>query len=141
MNIYLCARVGYDIRPTTSKVATSLRTVGFTVYNPAEEAPNNLSEDDIREGRYDVATIFKMDYAAMKQADICVVVGRIGRDCAAEVGMFAAWEVPIYFVPGEENDYRKSPMLIPWLEQNPPLTVENVGAVLLQKRLQESESK
>lgn len=118
-NIYLCSRVAYDARPLNSQVAAALRGAGHLVYVPHEQAPNNLSASDIENGRYDVETIFKIDFAAMNKADTCVVVGRVGKDCAFEIGWFTAKKIPIFFVPASDETWKTSPMLIPSLTQFP----------------------
>jgi nucleoside 2-deoxyribosyltransferase len=85
------------------------------VYVPHEQAPNNLSKEDMEQGRFDRETIFKLDFAAMNKADYCVVVGRVGKDCAWEIGWFYAKNIPIYFVPCGDQTWETSPMLIPAL--------------------------
>lgn len=115
MNVYLCSRVAHDARPINNIVAKSLRDFGFNVYVPHEEAPNNLSAEDIAQGRFDKDTIFKLDFSAMQSADICVVVGRVGKDCSFEIGWFYGRYIPIYFVPAGDETYDTSPMLRPAL--------------------------
>lgn len=115
MKVYLCSRVSEDARPVNKIVASSLRKVGYQVYVPHEQAPNNLTSEDIEAGRYDTSTIFKLDFAAMTQSDICVVVGRVGKDCSWEIGWFYAKNIPIYFIPAGDYTYMTSPMLIPAL--------------------------
>jgi len=112
-------------------VATSLRQVGFTVYVPHEQAPNNLSASDIAEGRFDKDTIFHIDFKAMQAADICVVVGRVGKDCAWELGWFYATNIPVYFVPVGDETWDTSPMLRPTLMQHPAINnPEEAGKAL-----------
>lgn len=113
--VYLCSRVAHDARPLNDRVAASLEAAGYDVYVPHRQAPNNLSKEDIEEGRYDRATIFQFDFAAMRKADICVVVGRFGKDCSWELGYFAATKIPVYFVPAGDETYKTSPMLLPTL--------------------------
>ena len=115
--IYLCSRVAYDARPLNDEVAKSLRTAGFEVYVPHEQAPNNLSQEDMDQGRYDTATIFHLDHEAMQAADACVVVGRTGKDCAWEMGWFFAQRVPVFLVPAGDFTWTTSPMLIPGLTE------------------------
>jgi nucleoside 2-deoxyribosyltransferase len=129
-NVYLCSRVAYDARPFNNIVAQSLRDVGFEVYVPHEQAPNNLTQDDIEHGRYDRETIFRLDFAAMNRADVCVVVERTGRDCAWEMGWFFAKGIPIYFVPGEDKTWETCPMLIPGLQEQIPFP-ERAGVYIL----------
>lgn len=131
MKVYLCSRVAYDARPLNDDVAKSLRAAGFEVYVPHEQAPNNLSADDIKHGRYDKETIFRIDHAAMKTADICVAVGRMGADCSWELGWFAAKDVPVFFAPGDEVGYKTSPMLLPTLLQNPPIQISHEAGKVL----------
>lgn len=116
--VYLCSRVAYDARALNNTVANSLRFANFDVYVPHEQAPNNLSQEDMDAGRYDVATIFKLDFAAMTKADACVVVGRHGKDCTWELGWFFARGIPIYFVPAGDTTWETTPMAIPSLTQN-----------------------
>lgn len=120
--IYLCSRVAYDARPLNEQVARSLEASGFDVYVPHREAPNNLSQEDIDNARFDVETIFKMDFAAMNRAEICVAVGRMGKDCSWELGWFTARGIPIYHVPAGDESYLTSPMTIPSLATKLSLT-------------------
>lgn len=130
-NIYLCSRVAYDARPLNNIVAKSLRDVGFEVYVPHEQAPNNLSTEDIEQGRFDKETIFKIDFAAMNQADLCVVVGRIGKDCAFEIGWFYGRNIPVHFVPAGDQTWDTSPMLRPALMENVQImNAEDAGKLL-----------
>lgn len=123
--IYLCSRVSYDARELNTRVATNLRNNGFNVYVPHEEAPNNLSQEDIDEARFDVKTIFEYDFKAMANADACVVVGRIGKDCSFEIGWFFAQGIPIFHVPAGDETYKTSPMLLPALATQ--LDLETAG--------------
>lgn len=107
-NIYLCSRVAQDARKENAIVASSLREAGFKVYVPHEQLSNN-------DGLFNKEAIYKIDFAAMNKAELCVVVGRIGRDCAWELGWFAAKGIPICFVPCGNTDWETSPMLIPCL--------------------------
>jgi nucleoside 2-deoxyribosyltransferase len=137
--VYLCSRVAYDARPQNDVVAKSLRDAGFEVYVPHEQAPNNLSTEDMEAGRFDKETIFKMDFAAMKAADLCVVVGRVGKDCAWEIGWFYARSIPIHFVPCGDITWETSPMLIPSLNESiifqPELTGQIIKEVSIPLRL------
>lgn len=98
-----------DARPINNKVAKSLRKY-FEVYVPHEQDENNPMD-----GVFDGDAIFKIDFAAMRRADLCVVVGKFGKDCSWEIGWFAGQEIPIYFVPNGDASYRTSPMLVPYL--------------------------
>lgn len=121
MKIYLCSRVGKDARPLNDVVAKSLTESGFTVYVPHEQKPNNPTD-----GRYDKEQIWDLDFAAMQRSEICVVVGRIGKDCSFEIGWFYNDKRPIFFVPAGDTTYLDSPMLIPALTSNKH--VENPSA-------------
>lgn len=108
--VYLCSRVAKDAQELNNKVAASLRKRGFEVYVPHEEDANNPPD-----GQFDAAAVYAADYRAMMRADLCVVVGRFGRDCAFEIGWFEGRNVPIYYVTGGSDDYKSSPMVIPSL--------------------------
>lgn len=125
--VYLCARVAAEARPANKRVALSLEKFGFSVYLPQEQAPNN---PDVSKGeRYDAETIFKLDFAALSSADIYVVVGKFGKDCAWEIGWAAAVGKPIFFVPNGDESWLDTPMVIPSLNQYPQLTnLDTVGA-------------
>ncbi len=127
MKVYLCSRVAYDARPFNDEVAKVLRNAGYATYVPHEQAPNNLTASDIEEGRYDTKTIFLMDYAALEQADVVVAVGRMGADCSWELGYAWGTNKPVVHVPGPDESWRKSPMLIPTLRQMQPATTETVA--------------
>lgn len=124
--VYLCARVAYDARELNVKVGARLRAAGYNVYMPQEQAPNNLSADDIAEGRYDTRTIFLMDYEALRNADVVVAVGRMGADCSWELGYAWAEGKPVVHVPGDDTTWKTSPMIIPTLSQYHKAMVENV---------------
>ena len=53
----------------------------------------------------------------MNRADQCVAVGRLGRDCAFEIGWFYAKNIPITYIPLENSDHVTSPMIIPALSR------------------------
>jgi nucleoside 2-deoxyribosyltransferase len=112
--VYLCSRVAYDARPLNDVVARSLRAAGFEVYVPHEQAPNNLSPADMAAGRFDKETIFRLDFAALSESDVLVAVGRMGRDCAWELGYAYGQNKPIFHT-GERGDIDTSPMLLPSL--------------------------
>lgn len=133
--IYLCSRVAYDARPLNNEIARSLRQAGFEVYVPHEEAPNNLSPEDIEHARYDVETIYKMDFAAMNRSDICVAVGRLGKDCSWELGWFYANGIPVYHVPAGDETYLTSPMTLPTLASK--LQLNEAAAFLASRYLAE----
>ena len=116
-------------------VAKSLRAAGFEVYVPHEQAPNNLTAEDIAEGRYDKETIFRLDFAAMQQSDACVVVGRTGRDCAWELGWFAKAEVPVFFVPAGDLTWNTCPMLIPTFNSFPHIESPEAAGFMVSKWL------
>lgn len=130
--VYLCSRIHEEARPLNDRVAKSLRDAGFEVYVPHEQKPNNPTAEDKAAGRWDVETIYKLDSEAMRRADLCVVVGRTGRDCAYEIGWFHARGVPVFFVPNGDVTYRTCPMLIPALTEQPQLhNPDTVGDVVL----------
>lgn len=131
--IYLCSRVAYDARPLNERVAQSLEYAGFEVYVPHREAPNNLSKEDIEQARYDVETIYKMDFAAMNRSDICVAVGRLGKDCSWELGWFYANGIPVYHIPDADETYLTSPMTLPTLASK--LTVKDAAPFLASRYL------
>ena len=126
MNIYICARVAHDARQLNSEVGAALRDAGHAVYLPQEQAPNNLTPDDIAEGRYDVRTIFLLDYGALQKSHVVVAVGRMGADCAWELGYAWAKGIPVVHVPGTDMQWTKSPMLIPTLCERKEATVYTV---------------
>lgn len=96
--IYLCSRVAQDARPMNNLVAEALKAAGYDVFIPHEQPHNNAS------GASD-AEIFAQDMGAMKTADICVAVGRLGVDCAFEIGWFQSRDVPIYrYLPEPDKD-------------------------------------
>jgi nucleoside 2-deoxyribosyltransferase len=140
--VYLCSRIAEEARPLNDRVAASLRAAGFEVYVPHEQKPNNPTPEDKAAGRWDVATIFKLDYEAMERADICVVVGKTGRDCAWEKGWFYAKEIPIFFVPNGDESWKTCPMLIPGFTEFPhlhdPDTVGEAIRSLANNALQEA---
>lgn len=130
MKIYLCSRIADDARPLNNQVASQLRALGYDVYVPHEQKPNNPSPEDKAEGRWDVETIFKLDHGAMKESDVCVVVGRVGVDCSFEVGWFYGRGLPIFYVSGGDESFRRSPMLIPALTENQHTVDTIAGAVM-----------
>jgi nucleoside 2-deoxyribosyltransferase len=126
--VYICGRVAHEARAFNLEVTIPLRDAGFTCYLPQEMAPNNLSDEEIAEGRYDVKTIFLMDYEALSNADVVVAVGRIGSDCSWELGYAWARGIPVVHVPGTDDTWKRSPMLIPTLSQYHKATPKNVAA-------------
>lgn len=127
MKVYLCSRIAYDARPLNNKVAASLLKAGFEVYIPHEQAPNNPIPDG---GRFDAETIFRLDYTAMQRSNVCVAVGRLGKDCAWELGWFYANKIPIIFVPGDDETWKQSPMTLPSLNKFVHPKPEEVGPFL-----------
>jgi nucleoside 2-deoxyribosyltransferase len=101
MKVYLCARVAEDARELNDKVARALRARGLTVFVPHEEDLVNPNHK---------AAPFGKDFAEMLKAEVVVVVGRLGVDCAAEVGWFSAMLTPIVRVAPDADDL--SPMLV-----------------------------
>src|SRR5271157_5725379 len=94
LSVYLCSRVAPNARPLNDRVAKSLRKAGFSVFVPHEEEVNNLPPG----ASLSPEKVFELDFGAMTKADLCVVVGRTGKDCAWEIGWFYGRRVPIYFV-------------------------------------------
>jgi len=127
MKIYLCSRVAYDARPFNDQVAKALRDAGHDVYVPHEQAPNNLTQDDINAGRYDKATIFEIDYNALSKSDLVVAVGRLGKDCAWELGYAYGVGIPVVHVPGDDVTWETSPMMLPGLNEFTKATVDTVA--------------
>lgn len=90
MRIYLCSRVAADARALNDHVAKALRQNGHEVFVPHEH-----------EASKDGADPFPRDMSEMQRAEVCVAVGRLGRDCAAEVGWFHARDrAKVQWVPG-----------------------------------------
>jgi nucleoside 2-deoxyribosyltransferase len=116
--VYLCAKIKESARPANNTVAASLKAAGFAVYVPHEQAPNNP-----KDGRFDAAKIFELDFGAMQKSSLCVVVGDIGCDCSAEIGWFAGQSIPIFHVPNGDTSWTNSPMLIPFLTKYPMVPV------------------
>jgi nucleoside 2-deoxyribosyltransferase len=94
--IYMCSRVGADAVRLNAKAAAYLRRKGYHVFAPHEAAHNEVrfgvhASDDV---------IYAGDMAEMVQADACVMVGRIGVDCAFEAGWFQGMGVPtVWYTP------------------------------------------
>lgn len=112
--VYLCSRVSPNARPLNDRVARSLRRAGFKVFVPHAEEVNNLPLGV----QLDPQQVFDLDFTGMRQADLCVVVGRTGKDCAWEIGWFAGRGVPTYFVTFGDTTWFESPMTIPSLSEN-----------------------
>lgn len=126
--IYLCSRVSPNARPLNDRVARSLRRAGFEVFVPHEEEVNNQPSGTVLKPE----DVFNLDFAAMRRADLCVVVGRTGKDCAWEQGWFAGKQVPLYFVPFGDVTWLESPMMIPGLKANMVLeSPANCGVKIL----------
>lgn len=109
MKIYLCSRVAQDARAFNEKVAVKLEQAGFDVYVPHRQAFNNGE-------RHDAKTIFLIDYEALRKSDAVVAVGRMGADCSWELGYSWACLKPVVHVPGADETYKDSPMLLPTLQ-------------------------
>lgn len=121
--VYLCSRVAKDARPLNSIVAKSLIANGFEVYVPHEQAPNNPAD-----GRFCAEDIYHYDFAAMQKADLCVVVGKTGKDCSFEIGWFSAKSIPVFFVPAGDTSYLDTPMALPALTSYPLIeATDNAG--------------
>ena len=103
MRIYLCSRVAADAHAYNNLVAAALKALGHEVFVP------HLAEYNEREGASE-SEIFRQDFTQMLEADACVVVGRVGIDCAWEMGWFSGSGKPIYWVLSYLHE-KTSPML------------------------------
>lgn len=110
MMIYLCSRVGKDAHVQNDAIAKVLRSAGLGVYVPHEQKVNSET------GSRDHNEIFELDHSAMKTADLCVVIPRIGKDCCGEIGYFAAKGVPIIAVADWDLGFLEDPMIKGWLD-------------------------
>lgn len=88
VQVYLSSRVAPDAHAVNDRVAAFLRRIGLSVFVPHEAGYNHAPGASDPE-------IYSADMAEMMQADLCVLVGRIGVDCAFEVGWLQNHEVPI----------------------------------------------
>lgn len=103
MKIYLVSRVAFDARQANLKVANTLREAGHSVFVPHTASYNeNDSQDSTDED------IYRQDMAEMLAADAAVIVGRIGVDCAFEVGWFQNQGIPTFWINPPPD---RSPML------------------------------
>ncbi len=80
MRIYLCSRCKPEYHAQNEKVAQALEAAGHSVF-----VPHRMDNEDPEHKK----NPFPSDFAAMKGANVCVVVGPIGVDCAVEIGWFA----------------------------------------------------
>lgn len=88
MKVYLCSRIAKDAHAVNNVVAETLRDAGHDVFVPHEQHYNQImagTDDQVPDSE-----IYEQDFAAMKTSRICVVVGRVGVDCAWEIGWFSA---------------------------------------------------
>lgn len=85
--VYLCSRLAADARPLNEEASSALERAGYEVFVPHLQPYNTDSG-------YTDQQIYSHDMKAMLAADACVIVGRIGVDCAFEVGWFQARGVP-----------------------------------------------
>lgn len=104
MKIYLCSRVAYDAHDVNDGIAKLLRAAGHEVFVP-HEAPYNTRRCSSDE------EIYQRDMAEMLAADACVIVGRIGVDCAFEVGWFQNHGTPMVWYVPKTGQVARSPML------------------------------
>lgn len=102
--IYLCSRVSQDAHVINNTVADALKDAGYDVYVPHLQPFNSNANSSDSE-------IYAQDMAAMKEADMCVAVGRLGVDCAFECGYFQGSGVPIYWYKPADVTMGRSPML------------------------------
>jgi nucleoside 2-deoxyribosyltransferase len=95
VRVYLVSRVAFDAHQVNLKVANALRQAGHSVFLPHEASYN---QDDNRDSTDE--DVYRQDMAEMLVADAAVIVGRIGVDCAFEVGWFQAYGTPaVWYVP------------------------------------------
>ena len=109
MNIYLCSRVAKDAHEMNNAVAKALRELGHSVFVPHEQHYNQIMAGTAH--LVEDVTIYCQDMDAMLEAELCVVVGRVGVDCAFEVGWFQGAQVPTYWYKPVGPDYGRHPML------------------------------
>lgn len=106
--IYLCSRVAKDAHQLNDEATSALREAGYEVFAP-HEAPYNqeVSPDTLDED------VYHLDMTEMMRSHACVVVGRIGIDCAFESGWFQGRNLPIfwYLPKNVEATSKSSPML------------------------------
>jgi nucleoside 2-deoxyribosyltransferase len=109
MKIYLCSRIAKDAHDLNNQVAQALRQLGHEVFVPHEQHYNEIMGGKAEQ--VDEAEIYTQDMEAMEASDICVAVGRIGVDCAFELGWFEGSNVPIFWYRPEGLEYGRHPML------------------------------
>ena len=106
--LYLCSRVSKEAHILNDTAASALREAGLEVFAP-HEAPYNqeVSPETLDQD------VYELDMREMLRSDACVVVGRIGLDCATEVGWFQGRNVPTFWwVPkGTAGTDKPTPML------------------------------
>lgn len=111
MNIYLCSRVAKDAHELNNIVAKALRNLGHVVFVPHEQHYNQImanTADQVSDEE-----IYTQDMNAMLDAELCVVVGRVGVDCSFEIGWFDGQGTPVFFYRPEGLIYERHPM---WYE-------------------------
>ena len=106
VQIYLSSRVAEDAHQVNNRVAAFLRRAGFSVFVPHEAAHNRAPGATEEE-------IYRADMSEMLQADVCVVVGRIGVDCAFEVGWLQNHGVPMVWAFPPKDVYHPMLSLVP----------------------------
>lgn len=109
MNIYLCSRVAKDAHELNNTAAKALRELGHTVFVPHEQHYNEIMEGTAH--HIDDSAIYHQDMEAMGEADVCVAVGRLGVDCAFEVGWFQGQGIPVYWLLPTSVEAGRHPML------------------------------
>lgn len=106
IRVYLCSRVAFDAHKHNVRAARALQAAGYSVFVPHLAPHNQAANPDSTD-----EDVYRLDMAEMMMADACVVVGRIGVDCAFEVGWFQAMGVPtVWYVP-TGVDVGRNPML------------------------------
>lgn len=106
VKLYLCSRTAFDARLTNLRVANGLKKAGYDVFVPHLAPHNQADNPNVQD-----LDVYRYDKAEMMVADACVVVGRIGVDCAWEVGWFQANGVPVVWYVPTGVDVGRSPML------------------------------
>lgn len=106
MKIYLISRVAEDARQLNMKAANNLRRAGHEVFVPHTAAYNQADNADSTD-----EDVYRQDMAEMLTADIAVVVGRIGVDCAFEVGWFQNHGTPTVWYAPPATKLGRHPML------------------------------
>jgi nucleoside 2-deoxyribosyltransferase len=81
-----------------------MRAAGHSVFVPHEQHYNTI--DNASD-----ADIYHFDMNAMLEAEVCVVVSRVGVDCAFEIGWFEGQDVPVLYYLPTSIELDRHPML------------------------------